>query len=57
MSDTAKEDRPRPWWVLKTRRWGGHTRVAPFWYLEHYVNIATQIRGWWWIQRERWLDR
>lgn len=49
--NTACEDRPRPWWVWKTTRWGGATRVAPFWYWDHWVNIATRIRGWYWVKR------
>jgi len=44
---TVKAVRPLPWWVWTTTRWGGSTTGAPFWRLVHFVNIATQIRGWW----------
>jgi len=40
--------RKTPFWIWTTTRWGGNTRTAPFWYPEHWVNIATQIRGWYW---------
>jgi len=46
--DQGFEDYPRPWWIWKTWRWGGATTVGPFWRLEHWVNIWTQIRGHWW---------
>lgn len=53
----ACEARPIPWWCLQTTRWGGMTTVGPFWRIVHYVNTATRIRGWWWVQKERFYDR
>lgn len=50
---TACQDHKRPWWCWKTTRWAGNgmTTVAPFWRPVHYVNILSQIRGWYLAKR------
>ena len=46
-----------PWWAIKTTRFAGTglTTVSPIWRISewptHVVNIATQIRGWYWIKK------
>lgn len=49
--NAANQDRPLPWWVCKTTRWGGETTVGPFWRIVHVRNLLTQLRGWYWKKR------